>query len=769
MTDKEAEPASPATRRPYDTSMSEAEDTTRDRIIDGRYRILRKVAEGGMATVYEALDERLNRHVAVKVMHTQLAQGPHRAQFEERFRREAQSAAAIANPHIVQVYDTGLFEGLDYLVMEYVHGISLRQEMGRQVTFNLRETMRILGEILDGLSSAHQAGVVHRDIKPENILLNDRGHVEITDFGLARAASQATLSSTGMLLGTAAYLAPETIENNQATPQGDLYAVGIMAYEMLTGTVPFASQNPVTIVFKHVHEDVPALSKVCPGIDPAVSDMVTRLTSRSIAGRPKDATQALQELNQVQHGLSMQALQFIMPAPRAPETTNSTNGVQQTSDATADGSSLPQSDKHDATTDMDQPVSPAPPVPAPPQTPGRDGTDRATSAETRRYILNDVNPEQTQVMSSPATNPSETIRVGSDPLAPGLQSDAGLPAEAQGEEQLPSGSGSRKKGKRALIIALIVILVLALAGGGGGSWWYFMGPGSYHTLPKPDDISCAENQACKIIGADFAKYSRTLKVAGIEMESAYDFSDSVAKGAIMAADPDTVGARISKRMGRVKLTVSKGVREATVPENLLTADTAEGKDPLQALKTAGFSRIDHDQSKDQYSMDIPEGAAISVDPAPGTRTRHDTQVTLVLSKGKMPVAMPDVVGKSREEAKAALEALRLTVNYREEWSDKVPRNRVVSASHQAQEQLHWGDTVDVVVSKGPQAISMPDVKGKSQDEATRILEGYGLKVNISAPLGNLTHTVRIQDPEPGSQVKVVNDDGSPAVVTLTVV
>ena len=125
--------------------MSEAEDTTRDRIIDGRYRILRKVAEGGMATVYEALDERLNRHVAVKVMHTQLAQGPHRAQFEERFRREAQSAAAIANPHIVQVYDTGLFEGLDYLVMEYVHGISLRQEMGRQVTFKLRETMRIMG------------------------------------------------------------------------------------------------------------------------------------------------------------------------------------------------------------------------------------------------------------------------------------------------------------------------------------------------------------------------------------------------------------------------------------------------------------------------------------------------------------------------------------------------------------------------------------------------------------------------------------------------
>ena len=322
---------------------------------------------------------------------------------------------------------------------------------------------------------------------------------------------------------------------------------------------------------------------------------------------------------------------------------------------------------------------------------------------------------------------------------------------------------------RGLIIVLAVLLVLALAGGGGGAWWYFLGPGSYVALPKPDDVSCSANQECKVIGADFAKYARTLKVAGIEVDTAYDFSDQVAKGAVMAADPDTVGAHISKRGGRLKLTISKGVRQATVPKDILTPDTSNGKDPVQALKAAGFDRIDHDASKDQYSMNVPEGAAISVDPAPGTKTRHDAKVSLVLSKGRMPVAMPDIVGKARDEAQAALEALRLKVSYSEDWSDKVPRNQVISASHQAQEQLHWGDAVNVVISKGPQSITMPDVKGKSQDEATRILEGYGLKVNISAPLGNLTHTVRIQDPNPGSQVKVLNDDGSPAVVTLTVV
>ena len=732
--------------------MSEADERTSDRIIDGRYRILREIAQGGMATVYEALDLRLSRHVAVKIMHTMLAQGPHRAQFEERFRREARSAAAIANPHIVQVYDTGVDQGLDYLVMEYVHGISLRRDMARQGVYPLKETLRIVGEILDGLASAHRAGVIHRDIKPENILINDRGHVEITDFGLARAAAQATLSSTGMLMGTAAYLAPETIENNEASPQSDLYAVGIIAYEMLTGTVPFASDNPVTIVFKHVHEDVPSLARVCPGIDPSVAALVAELTDRSPKHRPGDAGKALESLRKVVKGLDRQAMDYVLPAGAAaaaasgqPESAIA-GTAERDPEATGSASqaaTAPSDDAEEAATDpenSDTVLS----VPAPPET--------DAEAATRRYRLNDVD--------TPSRAETTTVLQPQDPTA--SSSDAKI--------MQPGAEAAQPKHRhRGLIIVLVVLLVLALAGGGGGAWWYFLGPGSYVALPKPDDVSCSQNQECKVLGADFAKYARTLKVAGIEVDTAYDFSDQVAKGAVMAADPDTVGAHISKRGGRLKLTVSKGVRQATVPKDILTPETPNGKDPVQALKAAGFDRIDHDTSKDQYSMDIPEGAAISVDPAPGTKTRHDAKVSLVLSKGRMPVAMPDIVGKARDEAKAALEALRLKVSYSEDWSDKVPRNQVISASHQAQEQLHWGDAVNVVISKGPQSITMPDVKGKSQDEATRILEGYGLKVNISAPLGNLTHTVRIQDPNPGSQVKVLNDDGSPAVVTLTVV
>ena len=279
--------------------MTQVADAPAGRSSDHRYRSGARIADGGMATVYQAVDERLGRTVAVKVMHRQLAQGPHHDQFVERFHREARSAASIANPHIVQVYDTGEYEGLGYLVMEYVHGVTLRQAMRTQRTFSVRETLRILLETLDGLASAHRAGVIHRDITPENLLINDRGHVQITDFGLAKAISQETLSSTGMLLGTASYLAPEMIAENRGTPQGDLYAVGIVGWEMLAGEVPFPTSNPVTMVFKHVHEDVPGVQTRCPGVDPSVARFLSRLTARDLAQRPADAVVAHQDLHEL--------------------------------------------------------------------------------------------------------------------------------------------------------------------------------------------------------------------------------------------------------------------------------------------------------------------------------------------------------------------------------------------------------------------------------------------------------------------------------------
>ncbi|OZG63392.1 serine/threonine protein kinase [Bifidobacterium lemurum] len=716
--------------------------------IDGRYRVVRKIAEGGMATVFEAVDERLDRTVAVKVMHTQLAQGPHRDQFVERFRREAKSAAAIANPHIVQVYDTGEFNGLDYLVMEYVHGVNLRHEMNQQRTFSVRETLRVVSETLDGLASAHRAGVVHRDIKPENILLNSRGHVQITDFGLAKAASQATLSSTGMLLGTAAYLAPEMIENNQATPQGDLYSVGIMAWEMLSGDVPFHSDNPVTLVFKHVHEDVPSVATVCPGIAPAVAEFLAHLTARQVDRRPASAVEAADELRALTASLGLEDWQYRKtPDHGSPDSADKADDTTFT--PIVSGSSLP----------------PAPPAGATAQP-----TTAIDSAATRVVPLVQSDDAASALMRGDGSFGEQTQVLGGlgDAFTQTIMTEGGTSSDET--EDLPK----KKRSRKPLIIGLAVVLALAMLGS-GGAWWYFLGPGSYWSVPQPTDVACEQDATdCSLTGAVWSDYESTLKVAGIPYETVEDYSDDIAEGSVITAtvggSTAYVGSHVSKRdNATLTVTVSQGVRTATIPEDILDPTSESGKAPLDALQAAGFTNITHDESQDVYSENLPEGTAVSVSPDPGTTLNHNDEVSVVLSKGPMPVSMPDILGRSQDEATTALSDLKLNANFTEEYSDTVEAGDVISASVDAGTQLHWGDTVDVVVSKGPEMVTIPDVRGQSTTEATQTLEALGLQVKVSAPLGDLTHTVRLQNPSPGEQVRLRDTDGNATVVTLTVV
>lgn len=691
--------------------MSEATGTPIGQVIDNRYRITRKIAEGGMATVYTAIDNRLGRTVAIKIMHTQLAQGPHRQQFVERFQREARSAAAIANPHIVQIYDTGEFDGLDYLVMEYVHGVNLRYEMNQDGPFTVRETLRILTEILDGLSAAHNAGIVHRDIKPENILLNDRGRVQITDFGLAKAASQATLATTGMLLGTAAYLAPEMIENNLATSQGDLYSVGIMAWEMLTGSVPFVSDNPVTMVFKHVHEDVPPLSSSHPGIPPAVSDFISHLTARQVADRPRNASEALSELLQMSETLLPAELTYRVP-PEGEVQATTVLPVKQEENDTA---------------------SPAP---------------RATTSGTARgdkptEPITDMHADR-----SPANDSS------------GHQND-GAPATSSADE-----STRPAKSRKPLIIGAIIVFLLA-AIGGGFAWWYYLGPGSYWEVPAAEDVACQNDQDCSIVGANFETYERTLKVVGIPYSTPTEqYSDTVPKGDIISASPSNVGSRIGKRSSeKMTFVVSKGVKEITIPDDILDANSDNGKDPINALKKLGFDSITHDDSKDEYSMTIPAGAAISITPEPGTTIKHNEKITVSLSKGLMPVSMPDLTGKTESEAQAALQALRLKGNFSEQNSDSIEAGRVISSSEKTGTELHWGDTVNVILSKGPKMADVPNVVFSKPADAQKKLEALGFKVKLegSQILG------LVQKQSAKGQTRLHDTKGNPTVITLTVV
>lgn len=716
-----------------------------NQLLDGRYRIIERIADGGMATVYKATDERLERVVAIKVMHTQLAHGPQRDQFIERFHREARSAAAIANPHIVQVYDTGEWNELSFLVMEYVHGIDLRQEMNTHGTFDVRETLRIISQTLNGLASAHAAGVIHRDIKPENILLDDRGRVKITDFGLARAVSQATVSTTGMLLGTAAYLAPEIIENNDSTPQGDLYSVGIMAWEMLSGSVPFLSDNPVTMVFKHVHDDVPPLSSVCPGINPAISQFIARLTMRNLDDRPADASCALELLQMLQVKLGTTDWSYMRPASAAlapsasPSSAAPTPPVPPVDLASSAG---PMMDQTRAFSPSQQKTASKQPMPNVPRLAG-------------------TNQTPIHAMPTRAMTPEGTVQGAGDSETRSL--GAAL------EPVAPTTTVRSRKRPRTLVAAGIGLLIVALAAAGLG-WWHFLGPGSYWPVPKPDDLACDAGTSCPINDVDWPQYRRILNDAGMPYTVRQEYSDDVRTGKVVSTRPGFVGAKLSKR-GETKMEIilSKGVRRVAIPTDIVNPETASGKDPIKTLRQAGFTNIVHNESKDEYSQDIPAGALQSITPKPGTRIRHDSKVTLVLSKGPMPVSMPDVIGKTQNEAQSAFNDAKLKVTYTEAFNDSVPAGSVVSASVRKGAQLHWGDSVEVVVSKGPETVTVPDVRRKSVDEARKILSDLGFDVRISAPLSDIDHTVRFQSIGAGQQVPVRDKNGNKTVITLTVI
>lgn len=294
------------------------------RLIDGRYHVRSRIARGGMATVYLATDQRLDRLVAVKIMHGHLADD---SQFKERFIQEARSAARLAHPNVVNVFDQGQDAESAYLVMEYLPGITLRELLQEYGALTPEQTMDITEAVLSGLAAAHKAGIVHRDLKPENVLLADDGRIKIGDFGLARAASANTATGKA-LLGTIAYLSPELVTRGIADTRSDIYAVGIMMFEMLTGEQPFKGEQPMQIAYQHANDSVPAPSTLNPRVPAEWDEIVLWATAREPDDRPADARALLDQLAEtgrsLQTALPTTAMQRTMlltsPVPTAPAT-----------------------------------------------------------------------------------------------------------------------------------------------------------------------------------------------------------------------------------------------------------------------------------------------------------------------------------------------------------------------------------------------------------------------------------------------------------------
>ena len=268
-------------------------------LVDGRYRVEEYVARGGMATVYRAMDLRLDRVVALKVMHSGLAEDP---EFVERFVREARSAARLSHPAIVAVYDQRSTDGLVYLAMEYVSGGTLRDLLNQEGRLDPPTALAVIEPVLAALTAAHRAGFVHRDIKPENVLLADDGRIKVADFGLARAIAASTSSALtrGLLIGTVAYLAPEQVQRGIADARADVYSAGIVLYECLIGQTPFTGETPLSVAYQHVHARVPVPSSIRPEIPASVDALVATATKPEPGDRYADASDFVQHLQTVQ-------------------------------------------------------------------------------------------------------------------------------------------------------------------------------------------------------------------------------------------------------------------------------------------------------------------------------------------------------------------------------------------------------------------------------------------------------------------------------------
>jgi len=657
-----------------------------ERVLGGRYRLISRIADGGMATVYLALDERLGRRVAVKVLRPDLARDEG---FVGRFHREAQLAAGLSHPNIVAVHDFHESSGRPdddlYLVMEHVDGQTLRQKLLDDGAMTVREAVRVISAILAALDEAHRAGLVHRDVKPENVLVRDDGMVKVTDFGLARAVTSSTrTSTTGILMGTVSYLAPEQVDGDRADARSDVYAAGLLLYELLTGQRAFQGDNPAHVMYQHVHGEVPLASDRVSTVPLELDQVIARATARDPADRPETAGALIDVLR---------------------------DATRQLSDGELDAAPAFLAGMAPGSVPVARPVDPA---------------------ATQALVTADPAATQRLVTAEPAPVELATTQrlVALDP------SPATDPSSATDPAQAPE-----RRRKRRRVWPWLLALVLAAGGAGGWWWWDTTGPGSIRTVPTLVHLSLPDAQ-------------KALAAVDLRAATSEAFSETEPKDQIISADPPP-GAQIGKR-STVTLVVSKGLERYAVPT---LANVPRGDiERLLTERTLTLGKVTED-----FSETVAKDLVISQDPAPDTAAKRDTPVNVVVSKGRQPIPVPSVTSKPADQAQKTLEDLGLKVARGDAVnSETVPEGAVVSQTP-ASGTLFKGDTVTIVVSKGPVLIKVPDVTLKKVNEATKILEDLGFKVNVSKVFGGVLKTVRFQDPAPGTMQR------RGTTITLTVI
>ncbi|MDH6678169.1 serine/threonine protein kinase/beta-lactam-binding protein with PASTA domain [Rhodococcus sp. LBL1] len=564
-------------------------------VLDRRYRIDAPIARGGMSTVYRGMDLRLDRPVAIKVMDPQFAADP---QFLARFEFEARAVARLNHPGLVGVHDQGSDGEHAFLVMELVEGGTLRELLRERGPMPPHAAAAVARPVLEALAVAHRAGLVHRDVKPENVLISHAGDVKIADFGLVRAIAASNATSRSVILGTAQYLSPEQVTTGNADARSDVYAAGVLLFEMLTGTTPFTGDTSLSIAYQRIDNDVPEPSTLIEGVPPEFDELVVRATERDPDERFADAGAMAAQLRSVTTRLQLP--DYRVPAPRRATQPSGVPNAANT--ATPNGAATRQ----------------LPPAPQPDATPAHDPTTVMPTPGPDAGGPHAV--QHTKVVTTVTPRPPEAVSEDSD--RPTARPFGDIEARLRGS-------------RRTVLVWLLVVLLIAVAVGFGG-WW--LGSGRYAAVPVID-------------GQDKATATQTIEAAGLTTETKGTYSDTVAVDSLVGTDPGS-GEKV-RRGSAVTLLVSLG--RPTVPEVTGRGDVAAVE---AGLRERTFVPVDGGEA---FSARVPVGAVAALEPTPGTVLSVGSQVRMIRSKGAPPVNVPDVSGKSEDAARKTLDSVGITV------------------------------------------------------------------------------------------------------------
>ncbi len=643
------------------------------RLLDGRYAVTARIAHGGMGTVYRATDTRLDREVALKVMHVELARDD---DFVRRFIGEAKSVARLSHHNVVAVYDQGADGPFLYLAMEYIHGRTLRQVLTERGRFSPAAALDIMTGVLDGLAAAHASGIVHRDVKPENVLLTADGRVKVADFGLARAQAAAGQTRAGLLIGTVAYVPPEQVAGEVTGPRGDVYSAGVMLFELLTGRQPFTGDTPLSVAYQHVNQDVPAPSSLVPGLPAAVDHLVLAAASRDPARRPADAGEFARAVRTVRQGAGEPGglsdvmgtgVQGLAEAPWLKlDTPAATDGwwARGTGSASAGGPGA-----------------------------GPIGPDEWWGPES----------------AAPAKDASAAGQFGSGQSGAGQFGAGGHEGTGSRTLVVHREDGGRYPGGREPflqrwlfsprlgVIALIAVLGIGLAVGG---WWLTVG--RYTPIPVVADDSLT--QATAALTGDGFTITAPEQVR----------SNDVQQGLVVGTSPAGRAARGSA----ITILISAGPFTSIVPS--VEHDTlAEAEAAL--LRVHLIYRIE------KVGANSPVGTVLGTAP-PAGRSWPQTRTVAILVAASPP--LPDFVGMNVQAAEQWAAQHGINLQQQQDQNSQQPQGTITAQIPRPGSAYRRGQTVIVQVSAGPVLVNVPDPIGLTVAAATQLLQAAGFQVQV---------------------------------------